>query len=217
MTQGKHGSSNRAESIVAAGVCEPITAVPIARASLDQSWWLKPTVTLFDDEFGTGYIEETELRDMASAPESAVFIAHRNNAILVGVSIISYADRDTREHFRQSFASLGFTRAATDGSAVGCLRSVVVAPSVRGHGIGNRLIHECVEVGRHQRWTALYTASWVSGLHHQSAGILDGNGFTVAGQIADYWFHDTTSGMSCVVCGSPCRCEALIMRRPLIQ
>jgi GNAT superfamily N-acetyltransferase len=117
-----------------------------------------------------------------------------------------------REGFGQSFVSLGFTGAAADGPVAGCLRSVVVVPAARGHGIGNGLINECVRFGRRNRWSALYAASWVSGTRHQSAGVLVRNGFAAVGTIADYWLQDTSAGMSCVVCGARCRCAAVIMR-----
>ncbi|MGW1743466.1 GNAT family N-acetyltransferase [Nocardia sp. NPDC001965] len=167
---------------------------------------------MFDAEFGAGYVDEAELHHLAASPESAVFLAHRDESILAGVSIVSYTDREARERFAQSFASLGFTGAEADGPVVGCLQSVVVIPAARGHGVGNDVVEKCVQFGRRRSWSALYAAPWVSGTRYQSAGVLARNGFAAVGTIADYWLQDTSAGMSCVVCGARCRCAAVIMR-----
>ncbi|WP_249643865.1 GNAT family N-acetyltransferase [Nocardia sputi] len=204
------------DPVAMSGAGEPMHAVGIERGMLDRSsWWVAPAVELFDTEFGTGYIAESELRVVAAAPTSAVFIVHRDESLLSGVATVSCADDGMRQHFRRTFATLGFVYA--DGESVGCLGSVVVAPGVRRDGIGNALVRACVQFGRRRRWTAIYAASWLSGTPHQSAGVLARNGFVPVGTIADYWLPDeSSSGMSCVVCGTLCRCAALMMRCPLV-
>ncbi|MEU6564861.1 GNAT family N-acetyltransferase [Nocardia nova] len=155
---------------------------------------------------------EVELCCVAAVPESAIIVA-RGPAGLLGMCIVGVADATIRTEMNRSLSAL---RVAEDSGAeetVGWFRTVVVDPAVRGQGIGDRCVKAGLEFLDEQLCRTTYAVSWVSGIGHQSEGLLTRNGFTALGVIPNYWSDVVDYQGSCAVCGTPCRCSAILMRR----
>jgi GNAT superfamily N-acetyltransferase len=184
----------------------------IERAAVDHPWWVAPGSELLETACGSGYMSDDELRSIAAGDDSAVFIAC-GPAGLVGVSIVAVADLAARAQLNRSLTALGSADHIPAGEVVGWLRAVVVDPAARGQGIGSRTVETALEFLRQKRCRTEYAVSWVSGTGQESGGMLARIGFTTLGVIANYWSEIVDYHGSCAVCGKPCRCSAMLMRK----
>lgn len=184
----------------------------IERATADQPWWVTLGGRLLQAACGDGYISERELQSLADRDDTAVLLASET-AQLLGLSLAAVADHTTRTQLTRSLAALGIDDAIADTLPCGWLRAVVVAPTARGHGIGDLAIKAALSFLEQKRCRTVYAVSWISGTGQQSDGILARNGFDALGTIQNYWSDILDYSGSCAVCGTPCRCSAIIMRR----
>ncbi len=192
-------------------MCDVGANVQIVCATADRQWWVAPASELLERACGSGYITHDELSSLAAADDSAILIAH-GSAGLLGLVIVAVADRDVRAQLTRSLSVLGSAGNLPD-EPVGWLRAIVVDPAARGQGIGGWSVRAGLEVLRQKRCRTVYAASWISGSGQQSDGILTRNGFDSLGVIANYWSEVADYQGSCAVCGEPCQCSAIVMRR----
>ncbi|MEV0545076.1 GNAT family N-acetyltransferase [Nocardia salmonicida] len=157
-------------------------------------------------------MSEDELRSIASADDSAVFIAH-GPAGLRGISIVAVADGVVRDQLNRSISALEIGEPLPVDETVGWLRAVVVDEAVRGRGIGDRCVKAGLEFLGQKQCRITYAVSWVSGTGQESAGMLTRNGFSTLGVVSHYWSEVVDYHGVCAVCGQPCRCSAIVMRR----
>ncbi|MEU6562627.1 GNAT family N-acetyltransferase [Nocardia nova] len=184
----------------------------IERVTVDRPWWVVPASVLLEAACGSGYMTDAELRCVAVDPDSAIFVA-RGPARVLGMSIVGVAHATVRTEINRSLLALRVAENITAEEKVGWFRSVVVNPAVRGQGIGDRCVKAGLEFLDEQLCRTAYAVSWVSGTDQQSEGLLTRNRFTALGVIPNYWSDMVDYRGSCAVCGAPCRCSAIIMRR----
>jgi len=186
----------------------------IERATVGRQWWVVPGGELLGAACGSGYMSDDELRSVAADDDSAIFIAHGPTGLL-GISIVAIADGAVRAQLTRSLSVLGSAENLPAEETVGWLRAVVVDPAVRGQGIGDQSVKAALEFLRQKRCRTTYAASWVSGTGQESDEMLTRNGFTSLGVISSYWSAVVDYRGFCAVCGKPCRCSAIIMRRSI--
>ncbi|MBV7701573.1 GNAT family N-acetyltransferase [Nocardia nova] len=184
----------------------------MTRATVDRPWWLIPGSELLAAACGSGYTSDDELRCMAADPDSAIFLAHEL-AELLGICIVGVANAAVRAQMSRSLSVLRHVESVAAEEAIGWFRTIVVDPAVRGQGIGDQCVKAGLEYLRKAGCRTTYAVSWVSGTGQQSEGLLKRNGFTALGVIPNYWSEVVDYQGSCAVCGTPCRCSGLIMRR----
>lgn len=126
-----------------------------------------------------------------------------------------YSRRAVRAQLTRSLSVLGSAENLAAEETIGWLRAVVVDPAVRGQGIGDQSVKAALEFFRQKRCRTAYAASWVSGIGQESDGMLTRNGFTSLGVISNYWSAVVDYRGFCAVCGKPCRCSAIIMRKSI--
>ncbi len=144
---------------------------------------------------------------VADAERAALFVV-AEGATVVGTAAVTVSGR--RDDIRLDRALARLRVAAAD--RVGLLRTMAVDPLVRGRGIGDALVGARVDYLRAEGCEEAYVASWVWGARQQSLRILERNGFEPLGEVPDYWNQPGDPPSPCAVCGSVCRCSAVIMR-----
>jgi ribosomal protein S18 acetylase RimI-like enzyme len=96
-----------------------------------------------------------------------------------------------------------------DFHRIGVIRTVAVADSRRGRGVGTRLAKAAIDRLRKLGATAIVTVGWADSNGCHIAGLVKALGFEELATLENYWKKDSTSKQyDCPTCGNPCKCQA---------
>ncbi|WP_433508656.1 GNAT family N-acetyltransferase [Nonomuraea sp. CA-143628] len=103
---------------------------------------------------------------------------------------------------------------SADGRRVGILSTMAVVPSVRRRGLGTALAVQRTAWLR-ERCTEAYAMVWLRDRPGRADGVLKAAGWEPVTTVRQYWEQASVVGdCHCHRCGSPCRCDGLLMRLP---
>lgn len=174
-------------------------------------------VALLNDNLGTGYVAADDLRNHLRA-EQAVLVCAKRSRELVGAATAEVLTAGEAAALRDELTAAGCRRLSLGDHKVGVLRSSAVLASMRGRGVGLRLVQTRLLFLARLSCTVAYTFAWDSGEQHSSRGVLEGAGFEFVVAISNYWWEPPgEETFACIKCGQPCTCTALVMRRSLIS
>lgn len=92
------------------------------------------------------------------------------------------------------------------------LTTIVVDSKWQRRGIGLSLGMESLRKSPGKTWTS---PAWISGSDIPADRLLRCLGFEPTHIAKEYWFEDSQKrGYECPICGNPCRCDAMIYRKP---
>ncbi|MCA2223585.1 GNAT family N-acetyltransferase [Nonomuraea aurantiaca] len=101
---------------------------------------------------------------------------------------------------------------SADGRRVGILSTMAVVPSVRRRGLGTALAVQRTAWLR-ERCTEAYAMVWLRDRPGRADGVLKAAGWEPVTTVRRYWEQASVAGdCHCHRCGSPCRCDGLLMR-----
>lgn len=162
-------------------------------------------IALVNERLGEGYLTEADLR----LPGVVARCAVSEDGMVVGLCIArQWTVRDFLDH-DALLQSSGLLAQLESEDAIGHLKTVVVKPAYEGRGLARQIGLECYNVLREQGVRKFVMTAWKSarGIHVRS--IAEAGGFTMLGEIQDYW----ADGYHCPECGTPCRCSCVIYFR----
>lgn len=173
--------------------------------SLDSSEWVAAR-QLIDAHLGAGYFDSVNV----SGP-SGIWIGAFAHGHLIGVAraaVMPLARLPIDAKTRQRVFS-------AETQEVGVLKTLVVAPTARGRGVGRRLTRERLK-WLAERVADVVTISWCESGPAATA-VLAKCGFREMGQlVAPFAGESLAHGVVCPVCGSPpCACAGVLFWRSL--
>ncbi len=178
--------------------------LPIHQVSADETDILTQGAKLLNDGLGSGTYDLEHLRQwcadgvlFAAVDPEKNTVAAIMNARVLGPVLESPFDE------------------YSDRGPVGFLRSLVVHPDYRGHGLGTRLTAYIIQWLTDHGAKVFVGLSWDSHSPQSSLKMLLSMGFKVDRVIKAYW-HDISlkENFGCPVCGPPpCKCDAFLCSR----
>ncbi|MCL6562575.1 MAG: GNAT family N-acetyltransferase [Firmicutes bacterium] len=173
---------------------------------------LSVAATLLAEAFGERYLSEDALRAYENAHHRAAWGAwDPSSRRLVGVALAEQADwppddpqgRLVRQHLP------GLTT-----GTVGLLKAIAVEPAWQECGIGSRLARTALSWLDQHPWSHQVALAWRKPEGCPAGPLLERLGFRAIAVLPEFWRDDSLRrGYICPVCGSPCRCAAVLYHR----
>jgi GNAT superfamily N-acetyltransferase len=165
---------------------------------------------LLNDALGPGTYTPQSVQELAEDPRVLLLGAWKDD-VLVGVSGARLLDENL-----SFYDAFGSGAAVLRGKRVGSLQTSALVPAARGQGIGKRLAEARLAWLRENGCEYAVGIAWISGLAHTSRPVFERLGFVPLGESSDVFRElSTREGWSCVVCGHPCVCPAILYGRAL--
>jgi ribosomal protein S18 acetylase RimI-like enzyme len=167
---------------------------------------------LMNEALGRGSFTEEKVAGLAAEPNGRLFAARDPQGTLLGVAHARVLPRDGLNFYRV----FGAIVKTLEEKQIGSLFASAVVPAARGRGVGTSLARARLAWLAEQGCNYVIGISWVSGLPHTSRPVFERLGFHILGESnAFFEVESQRQGYGCPVCGSPCRCVALLYGRPL--
>jgi len=94
---------------------------------------------------------------------------------------------------------------------VGYIKSLLVTESWRGKRIGHTLLKNMLHCFCSFDCHHVICDAW-----DEAVTFWEKEGFSIQSRVANYWYHESYSTSNfCIKCGSPCTCDAIIMKKTL--
>jgi ribosomal protein S18 acetylase RimI-like enzyme len=171
---------------------------------------------LLNESLGAGFIRPSDLAEL-TASHGGVLIRGRNRpGQLFGAATARRLDQGDVKALQDLLSRAG-VEAGLDGHRVGELKSIVVAPTARGMGLGTAMLAASLDFLKACGCRYIVSASWVSADPQQSSlRMLERAGFAQMATIPSFWADDQkAAGYLCPECGAECVCAAVILVLPL--
>jgi ribosomal protein S18 acetylase RimI-like enzyme len=100
---------------------------------------------------------------------------------------------------------------ADSSGTLGVLQTIGVDPVLQRQGIATRLVTAALDELSALGADTCLSIAWKNGQAIPIGGVLERNGFSLCGQIDNFWEAESRRlGYVCPVCGTPCRCSAML-------
>ncbi len=168
---------------------------------------------LFNESLGSAFIRPSALEELAVEGGGLLIRARSRDGDLLGATTARVLDEKShtalQDHLR---LDAGF-----GGRRVGEIKSIAVAPSARGMGLGTTMLAACLDFLKAGGCHYVVSASWAPADPQQSSlGMFERAGFAQLATIPRFWADDQkVAGYLCPMCGPECVCAAIILVLPL--
>lgn len=103
---------------------------------------------------------------------------------------------------------------ADEAGTLGLLKTMCIEPEYQGHGVGTKLIEECLNKLTRLGSETIISIAWETPSGIPISGIFSRFGFHEWVRLENFWREESISqGYSCPVCGTPCNCPAVLYKR----
>jgi GNAT superfamily N-acetyltransferase len=164
---------------------------------------------------GFGYVTmDWLLRNMENGTMQFLAAFPWGSMKALGGAVARLVDDDGYRQFIASMpeGTLPSTPPSLDRRKVGVLSVMAVAPSERRRGIGTQFAVRRTAWLK-ERCTEAYAVAWLHDQPGRGDSVLKTAGWEPVTVIRDYWKQASLRGdCHCHRCGSPCRCDGLLMR-----
>ncbi len=167
---------------------------------------------LFNECLGSAFIRPSALEELAVEGGGLLIRARSRDGDLLGATTARVLDEKSQtalqDRLRLAAADAGF-----GGRRVGEIKSIAVAPSARGMGLGTTMLAACLDFLKAGGCHYVVSASWApAGPQHSSLGMFERAGFAQLATIPSFWADDQkAAGYLCPMCGPGCVCAAIIL------
>ena len=170
------------------------------------------TAALLNESLGSGFVRPVDLAELTAGRGGVLVRARNRPGQLLGAATARLLDREAVNALYDRLSRAGI-EAGWDGHRVGELKSIVVAPTARGMGLGTDMLAASIDFLKACGCRYVVSASWVSADPQQSSlGMLERAGFAQMATIPAFWADDqTAAGYLCPACGDKCVCAAIIL------
>lgn len=170
------------------------------------------TAALLNESLGSGFVRPSDLAELTGGRRGVLVRARNRPGQLLGAATARVLGRESVDALRDRLSRAGI-EAGWDVHGVGELKSIVVAPTARGMGLGTDMLAASIDFLKASGCRYVVSASWVSADPQQSSlRMLERAGFAQVATIPAFWADDQdAAGYLCPECGAQCVCAATIL------
>ena len=177
---------------------------PIATADLPSA------VAVLAESIGPGWITSA---DLVPAPDRRVVVAEVDGGV-AGVGTVSIRDWESSLPSDPDARAAVLALAGETPRTVGYLDAAAVAPAARGRGLYTAMLADRIGWAVGRRATLLMSVGWTPPDGCRIAGAMWRAGFAELARITGFYAGDRIpAGASCIHCGRPCGCDAILFAR----
>jgi GNAT superfamily N-acetyltransferase len=163
-----------------------------------------------DAELGRNYLSKADLTAFVEESDLAIGSVALWHGQVVGFCLARVMERsDLAAYLHVSDKKLPSFPSLSGRVCV--IKTIVVDSGHQQHGIGHRLVADCIKTARERQIGEFCSVAWKSGQTINIDGVLTSFGMKNHREIPDYWTADSLAkGFSCPTCGNPCHCVACL-------